>query len=118
MNIIFFIIGMNVSIVFLFDKSKLDDKFWFSRLLIVNVVFFLIASIFFINGFLKNTAINSLFIPLISQIIYCIMSKLFYLKYERSSSDTFWTLDRSLFTDGWFNSIFWIISILLFLIVL
>ena len=118
MNVMFIVIGMNVSILFLFDKSKLDDKFWFFKLLIVNITLFLIASIFLVIGVLKSTAINSLFIPLISQTIYYIMSKLFYLKYERSTADTFWTMDKSLFIDGWFNFIFWIISILLFLIVL
>ena len=118
MDIIFILIGMNVSLIFLFDKSKLDDRFWFFKLLIVNVTLFLIASICLVMGVLKNTAINSLFIPLISQAIYYIMSKLFYLKYERSTADTFWTMDKSLLTDGWFNFIFWIISILLFLTVL
>jgi hypothetical protein len=118
MNVIFIIIGMNVSILFLFDKSKLDDKFWFFKLLIVNIILFLIASICLAIGVLKNTAINSLFIPLISQAMYYLMSKLFYLKYERSTADTFWTIDKSLFADGWLNFIFWIISILLFLIVL
>jgi hypothetical protein len=118
MNVIFIIIGLNVSILFLFDKSKLDNKEWFCKLLILNVIFFLIASISVLIGLGKNTAINSLFVPLILQLVYYGLSKLFYLKYERNSIDTFWTMDRSLFIDGWFNSIFWIVSILLFLLVL
>ena len=118
MNVIFIIIGMNVSILFLFDKSKLDNKEWFFKLLISNVVLFLIASTSVLMGFGINTAINSFFIPLIAQFVYYVLSKLFYLKYKRNSVDTFWTMDRSLFIDGWFNYIFWMVSILLFLLVL
>ena len=118
MNVIFIIVGMNVSILFLFDKSKLDNKEWFFKLLILNVILFLIALISFSTGFGKNTAINSLFVPLVAQLVYYILSNLFYLKQKRNSVDTFWTMDRGLFLDGWFNSIFWLISILLFLFVL
>ncbi|TRX02410.1 hypothetical protein [Flavobacterium gawalongense] len=118
MNVIFIIIGMNVLILFLFDKSKLDNKEWFFKLLILNMILFLIALICFCIGFAKNTAVNSLFIPLIAQFVYYVLSKLFYLKYERNSVDTFWTMDKSLFIDGWFNFIFWLISVLLFLFVL
>lgn len=114
MNVIFIIIGLNVTILFLFDKSKLDDKKWFFRILIFNIILFLIASILSLNNIAKNTAVNSLFVPLISQGIYYGLSKLFYLNYEQDSVDTFWTMDKTLFKDGWFNSIFWIISILLF----
>lgn len=118
MNVIFIIIGMNVSILFLFDKSKLDDKEWFYKLLILNVILFLIALTSVLIGVGINTAINSLFIPLIAQFLYYVLSKLFYVKYKRNSVDTFWTRDRSLFIDGWFNYIFWVVSILLFLLVL
>ena len=109
---------MNVSILFLFDKSKLDNKEWFFKLLILNMILFLIALIGFCTGFGKNIAINSLFIPLVAQFVYYGLSKLFYLKYERNSGDTFWTMDKSLYLDGWFNFIFWLISVLLFLFVL
>ncbi|MGO4905611.1 hypothetical protein [Flavobacterium sp. W20_MBD1_R3] len=118
MNVIFIIIGMNVSILFLFDKSKLDDKEWFYKLLIFNGILFLIALTSVLVGVGINTAINSLFIPLIAQFLYYVLSKLFYVKYKRNSVDTFWTMDRSLFIDGWFNYIFWVVSILLFLLVL
>ncbi len=118
MNVIFIIIGMNVSLIFLFDKSKLDNKEWFFKLLILNVILFLIASISVLIGFGKNTAINSLFVPMIAQLVYYVLSKLFYLKYKRNSVDTYWKMDRALFLDGWFNSMFWLISILLFLFVL
>ncbi len=118
MNVIFIIIGMNVSILFLFDKSKLDDKEWFYKLLIFNGILFLIALTSVLIGVGINTAINSLFIPLIAQFVYYVLSKLFYLKQKRNSVDTYWTMDRALFLDGWFNSIFWLISILLFLFVL
>jgi hypothetical protein len=118
MDVIFIIIGLNVTMIFLFDKSKLDSKEWFLKLLILNVILFLVASINVLIGLGKNTAINSLFVPLISQLVYYALSKLFYLKYERNSIDTFWKMDKSLFIDGWFNFIFWLISILLFLFVL
>ena len=118
MNVIFIIIGMNVTILFLFDKSKLDNKEWFYKLLILNVILFLIASTSILVGFGIRTSINSLFIPLIAQFVYYVLSKLFYLTYARNSVDTFWTMDRSLFVDGWFNNIFWMVSILLFLLVL
>ncbi|RDI51214.1 hypothetical protein [Flavobacterium glaciei] len=118
MNVIFIIIGMNVSLIFLFDKSKLDSKEWFFKLLILNVILFLIALISYFTGFGKNTAINSLFVPLMAQFAYYVLSKSFYLKYKRNSVDTFWTMDKSLFLDGWFNYMFWLISILLFLFVL
>lgn len=118
MDIIFILIGMNVSLIFLFDRCKLDNKEWFLKLLSLNVILFLIASISLLIGMGKNTAINALFVPVLAQIVYYFLSKLFYLKYERKSVDTYWTMDRSLFIDGWFNSIFWIVSILLFLLVL
>jgi hypothetical protein len=118
MDVVFIIVGMNVSILFLFDKSKLDNKEWFFKLLILNVILFLVALISFSAGFGKNTAINSLFVPLMAQFAYYVLSKSFYLKYKKNSVDTFWTMDKSLFIDGWFNYIFWIVSILLFLLVL
>jgi nitric oxide reductase large subunit len=118
MDVVFIIVGMNVSILFLFDKSKLDNKEWFFKLLTLNVILFLVALISFSAGFGKNTAINSLFVPLMSQFAYYVLSKLFYLKHKRNSVDTYWTMDRALFLDGWFNSMFWLISILLFLFVL
>lgn len=118
MDIIFILIGMNVSLIFLFDKSKLDSKEWFLKLIILNIILFLIASISLLIGLEQNTAINALFVPLLAQIIYYVLSKLFYLKYERKSVDTYWTIERSLFIDGWFNCIFWIVSILLFLLIL
>jgi hypothetical protein len=118
MDVIFILIGMNVTIVFLLDKSKLDKKEWFLKLLILNIILFLVALVCLGLGLGKNTAINSLFIPLIAQSVYYCLSKLFYLKYKRNSVDTYWTMDRSLFIDGLFNSIFWIVSILLFLLVL
>ncbi len=118
MDIIFIILGMNVSIVFLFDKKILDTKKYFNVLLAINIMLFLISlTLTFSNNF-SHSAIRALFIPLISQSIYFFMSKWYYLKYERNSNDTFWTMDRSLYTDGWFNSIFWIISIVLFMFVL
>ncbi|MFT7396143.1 MAG: hypothetical protein ACI96G_000889 [Flavobacterium sp.] len=118
MDVIFILIGMNVTIVFLLDKSKLDKKDWFLKLLILNIILFLVALVCLGLGLGKNTAINSLFIPLIAQSVYYGLSKLFYLKYERNSVDSFWTMDKSLFIDGWFNSIFWLVSILMFLLVL
>ncbi len=118
MNIIFIIIGMNVSIVFLFDKRILDVKKYFNVLLVINILLFLITSILLLSNVASNTAIRSLFIPLISQSIYYFMNKWYYMRYERNSNDTFWTMDRSLYTDGWFNAIFWIISIVLFMLVL
>ena len=118
MDIIFILTGMNVSLIFLFDRSKLDSKEWFFKLLTLNVILFLIASISLMIGVGQDTAINALFVPLLAQIVYSILSKLFYIKYERKSVDTYWTMDRSLFIDGWFNSIFWIVSFLLFLLVL
>ena len=118
MSVFFILIGMNVSVLFLFDKSKLDNKEWFFKLLILNAVLFLVASICLYFGFGKNTAVNSLFIPLIAQLAYYCLSKLFYLRYKRNSIDTFWTMDKSLFVDGWFNVIFWLVSILLFIFVL
>jgi hypothetical protein len=42
------------------------------------------------------------------------MNKWFFMKFGRNSGDTYWTMDRSLYTDGWFNAIF--ISIVLFLL--
>lgn len=117
MDIIFILTGMNVSLIFLFDRSKLDSKEWFLKLLTLNVILFLIASISLLIGLGQNTAINALFVPLLGQIVYYILSKLFYIKYERKSVDNYWTMDKSLFIDGWFNSIFWIVSILLFLLV-
>ena len=107
-----------MTMIFLFDKSKLDNKDSFVKLLILNIILFLVALICLGSGFGKNTAVNSLFIPLISQFAYYILSKLFYLKYERNSVDTYWTMDRTLFVDGWFNSVFIVISLLLFLLVL
>ena len=107
MNVIFIIIGMNVSILFLFDKSKWENKEWFYKLLILNVILFLIALTSVLMGFGINTAINSLFIPLIAQFVYYFLSTLFYLTYSRNSVDSFCTMDRSLFVDGWFNYIFW-----------
>ncbi len=118
MDVIFIIIGMNVTLVFLFDKNKLDNKEWYFKLLILNVLLFLIALMNALIGFGNNTAINSLFVPLIAQFIYYGLSKFFYLRYARNSVDTFWTFDKSLFVDGWFNCIFWLVSILLFLLVL
>jgi hypothetical protein len=118
MDIIFILTGMNVSLIFLFDRSKLDSKEWFLKLLTLKVILFLIASISLMIGVGQDTAINALFVPLLAQIVYYILSKLFYIKYERKSVDTYWTMDRSLFIDGWFNSIFWIVSFLLFLLVL
>lgn len=118
MDVIFIVIGMNVTMIFLFNRSKLDNREWFFKILILNIILFLIALISLSIGFGKYTAINSLFIPLIAQFVYFGLSKLFYLKYNRNSVDTYWTMDRSLFIDGWFNSVFWIVSILLFLLVL
>ena len=118
MDVIFILIGLNVTFVFLFDKSKLDNEFWFYRILLVNVLLFLMASICWLNNIGDNTAVYSLFVPLIAQFIYYILSKIFHLMYERNSVDTFWTMDKSLFIDGWFNFIFYLMSILLFLLVL
>lgn len=118
MDVIFILIGMNVTVIFLFDKSKLDDKKWFFKILILNILLFLIASICLLSNIAKQTAISSLFVPLVAQGIYYGLSKLFYLKYEQNSVDTFWTMDKAFFKDGWFNSLFWLISILFFLIVL
>lgn len=118
MNIIYILLGLNVSVIFLFNKTILDNKFYFKILLTINIVLFLIASLCLINNIGTQTAIGSLFVPLISQTIYYVMSKLFYMKYNKYSEDTFWTMDRSLFTDGWFNYAFWVISLLLFIFVL
>jgi len=89
MDIIFILVGMNVSLIFLFDKSKLDSKEWFLKLIILNIILFLIASISLLIGLGQNTAINALFVPLLAQIIYYVLSKLFYLTYERKSVDTY-----------------------------
>jgi Ca2+/Na+ antiporter len=118
MNIIFIIIGMNVSIIFLFDKRILDNKKYFNIILAFNALLFLITSLLLLNNVASNTAIRSLFFPLISQLIYYYMSKWYFMKYDRNSDDTFWTMNRELYVDGWFNAVFWIISILLFMLVL
>ena len=87
MDIIFIILGMNVSIVFLFDKKILDTKKYFNVLLAINIMLFLISlTLTFSNNF-SQSAIRALFIPLISQSIYFFMSKWYYLKYERNSND-------------------------------
>ncbi len=118
MNFVFILIGMNVTIIFLFDKSKLDNKFWFYRLLFVNALLFLIASLCLLNNMGKGTTVNSLFVPLIGQLAYYGLSKVFYSMYKRNSIDTYMTMDKSLFIDGWFNFIFYLISIMLFILVL
>lgn len=118
MNFIFIIIGMNVSIIFLFDKRILDNKKYFNILLAFNALLFLTTSILVVSNVASNTAIRSLFIPLVCQLIYHYMSKWYFMKYERNSNDTFWTMDRDSYIDGWFNAVFWIISIVLFMFVL
>jgi hypothetical protein len=118
MNVFFIIIGLNVSIIFLFDKTILDCKKYFTVLLIINILLFLTTSILLLNNIAANTAIRSLFIPLISQSIYYLLNKWYIMKYGKSSDDTFWAMDRSLYVDGWFNAFFWIISIILFILVL
>ena len=115
MDIIFILIGINVIGVFLFDRSLLNNKGSFYKLLALNVMFFLIASICFFNNIGKQTAINALFIPLATQFLYSGLSILFYLGHQRNIEDTFWTMDKSLFRDGWYNFTFIIISMLLFL---
>lgn len=116
MNIIFIIISLNVLIVFLFDKRILDSKKYFKVLLVINIMLFLITAILLWNNIASHTAIRFLFIPLISQLVYYFMNKWFFMKFGRNSGDTYWTMDRSLYTDGWFNAIFIFISIVLFLL--
>ena len=118
MNILFIVLGMNVSIVFLFEKKILDTKKYFNVLLAINIMLFLISLPLTFSSNFSHSAIRVLFIPLISQSIYFFMNKWYFQKYKRSSNDTFWTMDRSLFIDGWFNAIFWIISIVLFMFIL
>lgn len=118
MDIIFILIGINVMGVFLFDRSLLNNKVSFYKLLALNVVFFFTASICFFNNFGKQTAINALFIPLVAQLLYNGLNRLFYINYHRNIEDAFWTMDKSLFKDGWYNFAFFIISILLFLFAL
>ncbi|MFY8110442.1 MAG: hypothetical protein ACOVKP_00405 [Flavobacterium sp.] len=115
MNLFFIIIGLNVSIIFLFDKTKLEDKKWFKTILLINLLFFIIALICFILGFMKSTAINSLFVPFISQLSYFGLNHLFYLIHKKNSEDTFWSMDKSLYKDGFFNALVWIILLVPFL---
>ena len=109
---------MNVSIIFLFDKRILDNKKYFNIILAFNTLLFLITSILLLSNAASNSALRSLFIPLFCQLIYHYMSKWYFMKYERNSNDTFWTMDRNLYIDGWFNAVFWIISIVIFIFVL
>ena len=116
MDIIFIFIGINVMVVFLFDRSLLNNKVSFYKLLALIVFFFLIASICFAYNIGKQTSINAVFIPLTTQLAYNGLSRLFYIRYQRNIEDTFWTMDKGLFKDGWLNVSFWLISMSLFLI--
>ena len=115
MNLFFIVIGLNVSIIFLFDKTKLEDKKWFKIILLINLLLFIIALICFILRFMKSTAINSLFVPLISQLSYFGLNHLFYLIHYKNSEDTFWSMDKSLYKDGFFNALVWIVLLMPFL---
>lgn len=115
MDLFFIVIGLNVSIIFLFDKRKLEDKECFKTILLINLLLFIIALICFILGFMKSTAINSLFVPFISQLSYFGLNHLFYLIHKKNSEDTFWSMDRSLYKDGFFNALVWIILLAPFL---
>jgi hypothetical protein len=116
MDLIYIILGINVSLIFLFNKKILDTKKHFIALFLFNIILFLIAIFFLVKANFKTVITNVFFIPIIVQIIYYCVSRIFYSKYNRISKDTFWTMDRTLFIDGWFNYFFWIVSIVIFLL--
>lgn len=117
MDLIYIILGMNVSLIFLFNKKILDTRKHFIALFLFNIVLFLVAIFFLVKANFKVGITNVFFIPIILQVIYYCASRIFYSKYNRISKETFWTMDRTLFIDGWFNYFFWIVSIVIFLLI-
>jgi hypothetical protein len=115
MNLFFIVISLNVTIIFLFDKTKLEDIKWFKVILLINSLLFSVALTCYIFELMKSTAINFLFVPFISQLSYFGLNNLFYLIYKRNNEDTFWSMDKGLYKDGFFNALVLIILLIPFL---
>lgn len=107
MDFIYILISFNVSIIFLFNRNILfvQKNFWL--LFILNILLFII-------GYFKN--INWFLIPITSQLIFLLLSKIYFNILRDNPKDTFWTLNNKLINDSIFNIVFWILSILIYLI--
>ncbi len=97
---LFIILGMNVFIIFMFQRPWLFNKKYFEYILAINTLLFVLG--FVIH--LKYAA--ALKIPLLHQLSFLLLTAIFRKIYHRNPKDTYHSMDWKLLPDGIFNLIF------------
>lgn len=52
-------------------------------------------------------------VPLLSQLIFWLMWRVYFAWINANPQDSFWTMDMKLLKDGIFNVLFWIVGLML-----
>lgn len=111
MDIIFGTLGFSIQIIFMFKREWLFERRTFS-------VIYLISSILFISFYILNYSgitadyktTKLLTVPLLASSIFYVIKLVFFMIHGRNLQDTFWSMDSSLMSDGFFNAIFWLLG--------
>jgi hypothetical protein len=105
--------GFNIHMIFLFKREWLFTKRIFSILLFLNIGLFILG---YVLQALKTGEPNYVIVlkaPLLSQCIFWLMKVGYYKMFNTNPQDSFWSMDIKLMKDGIFNSLFWIIGLIL-----
>lgn len=94
--------------IFLFNRKILTA---YSR------VIFVVCILCFITAYLLQhynvKGGEALKIPLLHFILLKFFYSTFKYIYDREPKDSYWTMDKSLMTDGIFNALFWVVSVVI-----
>ena len=100
MMYLFIALGMNVFVIFMFQRSWLFNKKYFEYILVLNALLFVL-------GFTVHLKYaTALKIPLLHQLSFLILTVIFRKIYHRNPKDTYHSMDWKLLPDGIFNFIF------------
>ncbi len=117
MNLILLILGMNVVIIFIFQRVWLLNRRSYFILLLFNFLLFL-------SGFLiqRYSIGESRFLPLLKvpfpyQLLFLPLLWLYRKLYHADPVDTLWSMDIKLMKDGIFNFIYVLLLVLVVILV-
>lgn len=111
LKIFYVILGLNIQFFFLLERELLFSKKSALRVLVLNLILFLLGNLLYSLNFSDERFTLLLKMPFVSQLLLYLLFVVFIKFSSRPPKDTFWSMDINLLKDGLFNFTFWVLGI-------
>jgi hypothetical protein len=112
-DIVYFLIGTFVAIIFIFKMELLIDKPSYTYILWVSVVLFVAGLILHFTESGRSSASGALLAPFLSLMLFRFFRRIFIRYFKHEPRDTFFNWQSGLAADRFFNIIYGTLSMIM-----